>query len=62
MFNQTPDRRVLAFRATLEMADDIEREAQKRHSKISEEVRRRLDFYDRHYDRRAEKPASHTAK
>jgi hypothetical protein len=41
------------------MERDIKREAKKRRLKVSEEVRRRLEFYA---DRHAEEPASTSAE
>jgi|KBSMisStaDraftv2_1062788.scaffolds.fasta_scaffold4554436_2 hypothetical protein len=58
MFDPTPNRPVLAIRVRKEMERDIKREAKKRRLKVSEEVRRRLEFYDRH----AEEPASTSAE
>jgi hypothetical protein len=59
MFDPAPATAVLAVRVREEMERDIRREARKRRLKISEEVRRRLQFYD---DQHAEKPKTATAK
>jgi hypothetical protein len=60
MFDPVPqDSTVLTFRVRKPMERDIKREAKKRKLKVSEEVRRRLDFYAAHH---AEKPVSASAK
>jgi hypothetical protein len=59
MFDQAPANTVLAVRVRKEMERDIRREARKRRLKVSEEVRRRLQFYEQQH---AEKPKIATAE
>ena len=59
MFDLAPVRPILAIRVRAEMESDIRREARKRKLRLSEEVRRRLEFYAAHH---AEKPDYSTAK
>jgi hypothetical protein len=59
MFDEAPATRIYTFRLREKMARDIKREAKKRKLRLSEEVRRRLQFYADHH---AEKSAATAAK
>ncbi|UQD70498.1 hypothetical protein JEY40_31745 [Bradyrhizobium japonicum] len=59
MFDRAPARATLTLRLREETARDLKREAAKREIPLSEEVRRRLEFYAAHH---TEKPARACAK